>query len=206
MNWKMLFINLEVFFRLGCGCFRSLNRSNDVYEDSEQCSQHGHWRWRSTSGLVNKCNCDAWNWWRGFRQSVMWARSFFIISHLATISQKFPSRHPRRKQHKVTAPSQSIPRPNYIDYIHRGDEHFPSRLLIRFIIYVLSWCAIPDVDSGDDGGFTDGVATSDMVSTTLVGYQLLVRLDDDRVKVFHVAVLLENKNDNMIYSSSVRRY
>ena len=78
MNWKTLFINLEVFFRLGCGCLPSLNRSNDVYEDSEQCSQHGHWRWHSTSGLVNKCNCDAWNWWRGFRQSVMWARSFFI--------------------------------------------------------------------------------------------------------------------------------
>lgn len=73
--------------------------------------------------------------------------------------------------------------------------------------------AIPNVNSGDNGGFTDGVATSNVVPATLVGYQFLVRLDDDRVKVFHVPILLlfekqtnqTKPNKKQSYSCSLHR-
>ena len=55
----------------------------------------------------------------------------------------------------------------------------------------LSNC-IPDVKSGNDCRILGLVATADVITAALVGYQLLVRLDDDRVKVLDESILLQS--------------
>ncbi len=51
---------------------------------------------------------------------------------------------------------------------------------------------VPDVKSGNDCRILGLVATADVVTTALVGHQLFVRLDDDRVKVLDESVFLLN--------------
>ena len=57
----------------------------------------------------------------------------------------------------------------------------------------LSNC-IPDVKSGNDCRILGLVATADVITAALVGYQLLVRLDDDRVKVLDESILLQSQS------------
>jgi hypothetical protein len=51
---------------------------------------------------------------------------------------------------------------------------------------------IPDVKSGNDCRILGLIATADVVTTALVGHQLFVRLDDDRVEVLDESVFLLN--------------
>jgi hypothetical protein len=50
---------------------------------------------------------------------------------------------------------------------------------------------LPDIESGDDGRVFGLISTSDMITATLIGHQFPVRLNDDRVEIFDVSVLLD---------------
>ena len=51
---------------------------------------------------------------------------------------------------------------------------------------------LPDVKSGNDGCILGLVATTDVITTTLVGHQLFVWLYDNRVEVLDESVFLRN--------------